>query len=71
MNSSRSLPINEANVTDVNLNLKLLNKYLEVKSLDETLAHRRNEYKTRQEHLQKRRDALHEREIMFKERIIR
>ncbi len=56
---------------DVKLNLKLLNKYFEVNILDETLERHRNEFKTRTEHLQKRQEALHEREIMFKERIIR
>jgi Skp family chaperone for outer membrane proteins len=55
----------------VNLNLTRLNKYFEVHEFDETLAHRRQEFKTRQEHLQKRQEALHEKEIMLKERIIR
>ncbi|CAF4580707.1 unnamed protein product [Rotaria sp. Silwood2] len=57
--------------SDVKLNLKLLNKYFEVNTLDEILVRRRNEFKTRTEHLQKRKEALNEREIMFKERIIR
>ncbi|CAF3019043.1 unnamed protein product, partial [Rotaria sp. Silwood2] len=56
--------------SDVKLNLKLLNKYFEVNTLDEILVRRRNEFKTRTEHLQKRKEALNEREIMFKERII-
>ncbi|CAF4962578.1 unnamed protein product [Rotaria sp. Silwood1] len=55
---------------DVKLNLKLLNKYFEVNALDEILVRRRHEFKTRTEHLQKRKEALYEREIMFKERII-
>ncbi len=53
------------------LNLQLLNQYFEVNTLDETLQRRRKEFRTRTEHLQKRQDALHERESMFKERIIR
>lgn len=65
---ARNLP---SDYSDVKLNLKLLNKYFEVNTLDEILVHRRNEFKARTEHLQKRKDALHEREIMFKERIIR
>jgi len=65
---SRNLDIDDNNVK---LDLKFLNKYFEVNTLDETLEHRRNEFKIRTEYLQKRRDTLHEREIMFKERIIR
>ncbi|CAF0804433.1 unnamed protein product [Rotaria sordida] len=56
--------------SDAKLNLKLLNKYFEVNTLDEILVRRRNEFKTRTEHLQKRKEALYEREIMFKERIL-
>ncbi len=56
---------------DVKLNLKFLNKYFEVNNLDETLKYRQNEFKTRTEYLQKRQETLHEKEIMFKERIIR
>jgi hypothetical protein len=56
---------------DLKFNIKFLNKYFEVKTLDETLAHHRNEYQTRTEHLQKRQEALHDREVMFKERILR
>ncbi|CAF1048956.1 unnamed protein product [Adineta ricciae] len=55
---------------DVKLDLKLVEKYFEVEALDETLVRHRNEYQTRREHLQKRQDALHEKEIMFKERIL-
>ena len=56
---------------DVKLDLKLVEKYFEVEALDETLARHRNEYQTRREHLQKRQDALHEKEMMFKERILK
>lgn len=65
------LPANEPHTTELSLNLKLLNAHLEVKAIDATLVNRRSEYRTRREHLQKRRDALHEREVLFKERIIR
>jgi hypothetical protein len=74
---ARKLPIGiisrdlDIDYNNVKLNLKFLNKYFEVNTLDETVEHRRNEFKIRTEHLQKRREALHEREIMFKERIIR
>ncbi|CAF1214000.1 unnamed protein product [Rotaria magnacalcarata] len=67
LNSSEDFNID---YSDVKLNLKLLNKYFEVNTLDEILVRRRNEFKIRAEHLQKRKEALHEREIMFKERII-
>ncbi|CAF3302869.1 unnamed protein product [Rotaria sp. Silwood2] len=39
-------------------------------AFDEILVRHRNEFKTHTEHLQKRKEALYEREIMFKERII-
>ena len=68
---SRDPPIDQTDTNDVNLNLTRLNKYFEVHAFDETLVHRRQEFKTRQEHLQKRQEALHEKEIMLKERIIR
>ncbi|CAF0808195.1 unnamed protein product [Adineta ricciae] len=55
---------------DVKLDLKLIEKYFEVEALDETLVRHRHEYQTRREHLQKRQDALHEKEMMFKERIL-
>ncbi|CAF0724749.1 unnamed protein product [Adineta steineri] len=62
--------LNNTNDNDVKLNLQLLNKYFEVQTLDETLVNCRNEFQTRTEHLQKRKDALHEKEIMFKQRIL-
>ncbi|CAF0734841.1 unnamed protein product [Adineta steineri] len=62
--------LNNTNDNDVKLNLQLLNKYFEVQTLDETLVNSRNEFQTRTEHLQKRKDALHEKEIMFKQRIL-
>jgi hypothetical protein len=67
----RDLENGDIGFSDVELNLKLLNKYFEVNTLDETLLRRRNEFKTRSEHLQKRKEALHDREIMLKERILR
>ena len=67
----RDLLIDQTIINDVNLNLTRLNKYFEVRAFDETLVRRRQEFKTRQEHLQKRQEALHEKEIMLKERIIR
>ena len=66
--SIRNLNINYG---DVKLNLKYLYKYFEVEKLDELLVRHRNEFKTRIEHLQKRQGALHEKEVLFKERIIR
>lgn len=56
---------------DEDLNLQFLKKYFQVNTLDQTLQQRRKEFQTRSEHLQKRREALHQREIIFKERIIR
>lgn len=56
---------------DEDLNLQFLKKYFQVKALDQTRQQRRKEFQTRSEHLQKRREALHQREILFKERIIR
>lgn len=67
----RGVNIDANTHNDVKLNLKLVEKYFEVEALDETLAHRRNEYQTRREYLQKRQDALRGKEIMFKERILR
>jgi hypothetical protein len=58
-------------LNDVKLNFELLKKYFQVQTLDQTLEHHRNEFQTRLEHLQKRQEALHEREILFKEKILR
>lgn len=56
---------------DIKLNLNYLNKYFEVNNLNETLEYKQNEFKTRTEYLQKRQEALHEKEILFKEKILK
>ena len=53
------------------LNFEFLKKYFQVQTLDQTLEYHRNEFQTRSEHLQKRQEALHEREMLFKEKILR
>ena len=65
---SRDVDVHE---NDEDLNLQFLKKHFQVNTLDQTLQERRKEFQTRSEHLQKRREALHQREIIFKERIIR
>ena len=53
------------------LNIQFLKKYFQVNTLEQTLQRRRNEFQSRSEQLQKRQEAFHQKEMMFKERIIR
>ena len=61
----------DVKTNDVKLNLELLKRYFQVRTLDQTLERHRNEFRTRSEHLQKRQEALQERERLFKEKILR
>lgn len=53
------------------LDLKYFDKYIQLNDIESQLEHRRNDYQTRLEYLQKRQEALHNREIQFKEKILR
>jgi hypothetical protein len=58
-------------IDDIALNLRLLDTYAQVDVINDTLEHRRQAFQTRQEYLHKRRETLHERELHFKQRLVR